>query len=124
MVTNGCRATTRYVGKILDRDGVAGVATEARRLVRKMEAAASCYRDGAVKEMLATRGVAERLARMEAADDAAALAHEVATLSETIVTAQRKADPAGKASLILHTSEEWWERFPSYSAYRDSYAIG
>lgn len=112
---------SNYARQIAIHKGIDGLRNEAARLLRKIETASSLYRDGQVKAVLhASDPAAGRIAGLAARNDVGGICRELDALQTRIVTAQRMADPWGKASLVLHTSEEHWDRFDSYQAKLDS----
>lgn len=114
-----------YARNIAEHLGVRGLAKEARRLVDKIETAASLLRDGtAVKIMLAPNDpMGKRIDHSERVNDVVALAREVDLLQDRIVKAQRASDPFSRTSLVLHTDRKNWERYDSYVAYLDRFDV-
>lgn len=109
-----------YAKGVFERHGIAGLEREIDRLLGKMDAARGCYRDGPMVVLLGTASERKRIAIQRGRGDATSLALELDGLQKRILEAQTRADPFGKASLILHVDEDKWESYASYQAYIDS----
>lgn len=115
---------SQYVRNVMALHGIAGLEREARRLVHKLDVAASLYREGATREFLMpARGIEQRIAHAVETGAAGMLGIELDALQNHVVEAQRKVDPAGRAALVLHVDEVHWERCDSYEAYQDRFRI-
>lgn len=115
---------SRYARNVFEKDGLEGLEREARRLLHKMRTASSLYRDGTVKALLTPiDDVERRVDHAVATGGVSWLCMELDDMQRRIVAAQAIANPGGLAALVLHTDEDKWTRYDSYTAYRESFDI-
>lgn len=113
-------SASTYAQGVFERHGIEGLEREIDRLLEKMTAARDCYRDGPVRQLLDVDPERARIAVQRGRGDATSLALELDGLQARIVEAQGRADPCGRASLILHVDKDKWDKYQSYQAYIDA----
>ncbi len=116
-------SVSTYATGIFERNGIDGLHREAMRLLETMETASSLYREGSVARTILVDLDDHRMRaeHAHATRAAAWLARELDAMQKKILRAQKIADPCGRASLVLHTSREHWDRYDSYQGFLDAY---
>lgn len=113
-------SASTYARGVFQRHGIEGLVQEAERIMHSMDAARAHYHEGSTKQKLETSAVRKRIDIQFKRRDVTSLALELDGLQSRIVDAQQSVDRHSKASIMLFTDQDKWDRYPSYQAYLDA----